>query len=280
MLNLLGVLVVSGGLVASQPLMAGESVDFTKILVGTSIVEMPAKAASLVAKTDFQQGRKNVTIAVVKAAVRLNPTATVAVVSAISRATPEMAPVAAVTAAMLQHKQLALIARAAAEAAPSQAGAIVAALIKEFPSSYAVIAIAASEGAPLAGKEILEVVSDYVPALQAGISSAVSSFQSGTAQTQGNLAAQVNTVVAAPSSSSLALPVQAILVQVVNQSSGIGVSRPISAATQNSQSLQPLPIPAGGPVLGPPFFPVVGPVTTISPGQTTPQTPGGRYATP
>jgi len=242
---------------------------------------MPAKAASLVVKADVQQGRKNVTIAVVKAAVRLNPTAAVAVVGAISHADPEMASVAAVTAAMLQHKQLALIAKAAAEAASSQAGAIVSALIKEFPSSYALIAIAASEGAPQQGREILGVVADYVPALQASINSAVSSSPSGSAQAQGNVSGQVNAVAAAPSTSGLALPVQTILVQAVNQSSGIGGSRPASVVSRSSQLSEPPATPAGGPVLGPPFTPIPPVVITVTPSQTTPQTPGGRnYASP
>ena len=265
----------------SQTLMASEAADFTKILAATSIVEMPAKAASLVAKADTQVRQKNVTITVVRAAVSLNPTAAVAVVGAISHAKPEMAPVAAVTAALLQHKQLALIAKAAAEAAPSQAGKIVAALIKEFPSSYVVIAISASEGAPLAGKEILEVVADFVPALQASINSAVSSFPSSSAQAQVNLAdAQRMNASVAASTSSLALPVQAILVRAVSQTPGIStVSMPVSAL--HSQSAGPPAQPAGGPTLGPPFTPIVGPVTTISPGQTVPQTPGGRnYASP
>ena len=282
MLNLLSVLAVSGGLIASQPLLASESVDFAKILAGTSVVEMPAKAASLVAKADAQQGTKNVTIAVVKAAVRLNPTAAVAVVGAISRANPEMASVAAVTAAKLQNKQLAFIAKAAAEAAPSQAAAIVAALIREFPSSYALIAISASEGAPQAGKEILGVVADYVPALQASINSAVASYPSGAAQAQGNSTGQVNVVAAVASSPGLTLPVQAILVQAVSRSSGIGGSRPITVASRSAQLAEPPAIPAGGgPVLGPPFTPIPPIVTTITPSQTVPQSPGGRnYASP
>jgi hypothetical protein len=275
MLNFLGVLTVSGSLVGAQLLLANETADFSKILAGTSIVEMPATAASLVAKADTQKGQKNVTIAVVKAAVRLNPTAAVAVVGAISHATPGMAPIAAVTAAMMQHKQLSSIAKAAAAAAPAQAGNIVAALIKEFPSSYAIIAIAASEGAPQAGKEILEVVADYVPALQAGINNAVSSYPSSTTQ------AQVIEAPAATPSSSLALPVQTILVQAVKQAPSPGIAIVSRPATQNSPVAGPPVIPAGGPILGPPFTPIVGPVTTISPSQTTPQTNGGRnYASP
>jgi hypothetical protein len=263
MLNLVGVLAVSGGLVGSQALMASESADFTKILAGTSIVEMPAKAASLVAKADTQQNRKNVTIAVVKAAVQLNPSAIIAVVGAISRAEPDMAPTAAVTAALLQHKQLALIAKAAAEAAPSQAGKIVAALIKEFPSQYGLIAISASEGAPLAGKEILEVVADYVPALQAGIASGISSYSSSATPVQG----------VATTSSSVALPVQAILIKSSQQASIITT---VPASSLPSKPASPPAIPAGGPTLGPPFTPIPGPVTTLGPGDTVPQSPGGR----
>ncbi len=281
MLNLLGVLAVSGGLVGNQAVMAGESADFTKILAGTSMVEMPAKAASLVAKEDTQAGQKRATLAVVKAAVGLNPAGTVAVVGAISHAKPEMAPVAAVTAALLQHKQLALITKAAAEAAPSQAGKIVAALIREFPSSYVVIAISASEGAPLAGKEILEVVADFVPALQASINSALASFPSSTTQAQAALAdAQLVNASVATTSSSLALPVQTILVRAVNQAPGIG-TLPVAITAPHSRSAGPPAAPAGGPTLGPPFTPIVGPVTTISPSQTVPQVPGGRnYASP
>ncbi len=273
LLNILCFLAVSGGLAGNQLAMASEPADFAKILAATSVVEMPAKAASLVGKTGTPQERKNAAVAVVKAAVRLNPTIAVAVVGAISQSNPELAPVAAATAASLQHKQLASIAKAAAAAAPSQAGKIVAALIKEFPSSYAVIAISASEGAPLAGKEILEVVADYVPALQASINSAIASFSLSAAQPQ-----STNGLSVSGTSSTQRLPVSAILEHATDQpASSAPVASGVSMATQNPLATRPMrsdaqssPLPA---TPTPPILPL--------PPQTNPQSPGGRnYATP
>ena len=93
-----------------------------------------------------------------------------------ARENPAAAPVAAVTAATLQPKRIAQIAKAAVAAAPSEAAKIVAALIKEFPQDYGVIAIAAADGSPSSGRAILGVVAEYVPALQSSIEGATAKF--------------------------------------------------------------------------------------------------------
>ncbi|MGA2541428.1 MAG: hypothetical protein ABSG78_07670 [Verrucomicrobiota bacterium] len=170
-ISLMSGLSLVAGLAVGPAVLASDSADVTKALAGSTALELPAKAANLVAKASAAD-KKNVAVAAVKAAVALNPSAATDIVSAVARENPAMAPVAAVTAATLQHKQIGLIAKAAAAAAPSEAGKIVAALIKEFPKDYGVIAIAAAEGAPSAGREILAVVAEYVPALQALIQGA------------------------------------------------------------------------------------------------------------
>jgi len=247
-------------LAVSPSVLAADSADMTKALAGSTALELPAKAASLVAKATAAD-KQNVAAAVVKAAVGINPSAAIAIVSAVARQNPGTAPVAAVTAVTLQHQRIDLIAKAAVAAAPSEAAKIVAALIKEFPRDYGVIAIAAGEAAPSAGREILAVVADYVPALQSFIQGATAKF----AANDGNV------------------PVQTILSQSYSQALASGV-----AVTAKVQSAPP-PVTSGtiatpsvsGPTLGPPYTPLPGTITIIGPGQITPESPGGRsYVSP
>jgi hypothetical protein len=289
-LRLVGVMTLMAVLAMSPAALALNSADATKSLAGSTVLELPAKAADLIAKAPTAD-KKNVTMAVVKAAIDLRPSATLAIVSAVARKNPAAAPVAAVTAVTLQHRFLVQVTKAAALAAPSQAGNIVAALIKEFPQDYGTIAIAAAEGAPSAGREILAVVADYVPGLQASINGITANF----AANDGNI------------------PVRAVLTQSYNQAltSGAAASSgtPASLPSQNyNQTLIPLdplasakghatlaqntaispttPATPGAPTLGPatigpPYTPITGPVNNYGPGQLTPQQPGGRsYSSP
>jgi hypothetical protein len=258
LLNLLGLLTVGGGLAAGQPLYAGEPADFTKTLAGTSIVEMPAKAADLVGKAAAAD-RQNTAIAVVKAAIGLNPSAAAVIVSAVARQNPSVAPVAAVTAATLQHKLIDRITKAVVAAAPAEAAKIVAALIKAFPKDYALIAVAATEAAPSAGREILAVVGDDFPALKTGIQAAIANF-----------AANSN------------VPVQAILNQSYTQFSNAGVA---AAGGGNQNITQTVPgafsASLSPPVFGPPFTPLPPTFIIYNPGELVPEKPGGRnYVSP
>ncbi|MGD1084340.1 MAG: hypothetical protein ABSA47_06240 [Verrucomicrobiota bacterium] len=252
-LNLASVLIVSGGMLAGQSLvMAADPVDYTKLLASASVVEMPAQAASLVTHA-AKDSQKDVTAAVVKAAVGLNSSAAVAIVGAVARANPDMASTAAVTAASLQAKQIGLIASAAAVAAPSQAANIVDAMIKASPSDYAVIAISASKAVPSAGRQILAVVAKYVPALQAGLDKALTAF-----------------------SATDVLPVADILTQVNND---IVDGRTTVAVTSTASTSSPADAPVRtGFSVGPPFTPITSTPTYITPSETQPQVPGGRTA--
>jgi len=85
--------------------------------------ELPPAAANLVRKAKADEQEK-VALAVVKAAISMNPAATAAVVGAIARVAPATAPKVAGTAAALQPKLAGAIARAARSAAPEYADRI------------------------------------------------------------------------------------------------------------------------------------------------------------
>ena len=256
---------MAAGLLVSPSAFASASDEVTKALAGSSVLERPAKAADLVAKASAAT-KQDMAVSVVKAAVGLNPSAAVAIVSAVVRENPSVAPVAAVTAATLQHNLLEVITKAAVEAAPSEAAKIVAALIKEFPKDYGVIAIAAADGSPSSGRAILAVVADYVPALQPSINGSTANF----AANSGNV------------------PVAAILSQSYNQAlaSGAVVSTTTPASLARPATTPAVTIAGSGvpslspPTLGPPYTPITGPVANYGPGQIIVSQPGGRNYSP
>jgi hypothetical protein len=240
--NLVSSVALIAGLAVSPCAFASSSsADVSKDLAGSTAQELPVKAAGLVTKASSAD-KQDVAVAVVKAAIGMNPAVAVAIVSDIVRENPATAPVVAVTAITLQHKRIGLITKAAAAAAPSQAAKIVAALIKEFPRDYGVIALAVSEGAPRAGREILAVVAEYVPALQPYIQATLANY----ASTDGNV------------------PIQAILSQSYNQAlaSGVVMSMvPSSGAAKGATYAQTTSTASGAPTFSPPILsnPTLGP---------------------
>src|SRR5258708_7313483 len=99
-LNLLGALTVTIGLLTAQTAPAKDSsqaVNVKQSLTGVSALELPAKAADLVAQAS-DKNKESLTVAVVRAVIGSNPSAAPAVVGAIARTTPSMASVAATTA--------------------------------------------------------------------------------------------------------------------------------------------------------------------------------------
>jgi len=173
MISLISGLSLVAGLAVVPAALASNSASVTKALAGSTALDLPSKTAGLVAKASAAD-KQSMAIAAVKAAVTLNPSIATKIVSSVAGENPSLAPVVAVTAATLQHKQIGLITKSAVAAAPTEATKIVAAMLKEFPKDYGVIAIAASEAAPSAGREILAVVAQYVPGLQALIQGATS----------------------------------------------------------------------------------------------------------
>jgi hypothetical protein len=149
--------------------------SFKETLSGVPAAELPALAAKLV-KDAKPQDREAVTIEVVKAAVGINPAAAPQIVSAIAKAVPEMAAVAAGTAAEQQPKLAGAITKAAAAAAPSKAGRIVMAVAGVVTNEYRFIAVAAAEAAPTYGKDILKAVATTNPKLKPYIDQALADY--------------------------------------------------------------------------------------------------------
>lgn len=137
--------------------------------------EMPILAARLV-KEAGARDREATTVTVIKAALAVNPAAASLVVGAIARAVPEMASVAAETAALEQPKQAGTIAKAASAAAPAKAGRVVSAVCGVVPRQYRSVAVAAAEGAPTAGKDILRSVGAVRPELKPYIEREVAGY--------------------------------------------------------------------------------------------------------
>jgi hypothetical protein len=158
--------------------------------------EMPAKAATLV-KKEKARDRSTSTVNVVKAALAANAPSACAVVSSISKAVSEMAPVAAGTAAEVQPSQVVAIAKAAANAAPSKAAKIVVAVCRAAPKSRRAVAVAVCEAVPGSNQAILTAMAAAFPELAAGISQALAKSSSEFAPV-GSILDQAVTVASAP----------------------------------------------------------------------------------
>jgi len=216
---------------------------YKSILSQVPAAELPAKSAGLV-KEAKARDREAVTRDVVKSAVEINPAAAPLIISAIAQTVPDMAAVAAGVAAAQQPKQAAAIARAAAAVAPAQASKIVIAVCRAVPNDYRNIAVAVAQGVPGSGQEVLKAVATVRPDLQPGIDRVLVSY--------GNYLPSVGAVLDANLS-------------VGNQSSGNGL--PTSLAR--------------GPAIGPPFIPLSGTPTNVTPATSGNVPPGGRdYAKP
>src|SRR5437879_10102937 len=113
-MKLIAMLVLSGfclGAFNSSAKDAPKINPFKETLKSAPAAELPARAAQLVQAAKSPE-REAVTINVVRAAVEINPAAAPAIVGAIARSVPDMAAVAASTAAAEQPKQVNAIARA------------------------------------------------------------------------------------------------------------------------------------------------------------------------
>ncbi|HXP60994.1 MAG TPA: hypothetical protein VN829_10910 [Dongiaceae bacterium] len=147
------------------------SVAFGKI----AAAELPASAAALVKKATARES-SGTTVNAVQAALQANAKSACAVVSAISRSVPEMAPIAAGTAVQLQPKRAVAIAQAAAAAAPSQAAQIVVAVCRAAPKSYRLVAVAVANAVPGSNRAILAALSSAFPELKTGLDNALANY--------------------------------------------------------------------------------------------------------
>ncbi len=216
----------------------GKDLSYKEILSRVPAAELPIKAAELV-KDAKPRNREGVTMNVVKTALSLNPASAPVIVSAISRAMPEMAVTAAATAASAQPRQAAAIAKAAAAAAPSKAGKIAVAVSRVVPNDYRNVAVAAAQAAPGSDKDILNALSAAFPELRTGIERVLAA-QGATSPTVSYALASVTPAVA--------------------QSTSAGA----------------VPSLARGPAVGPPFIPISQTPTNVTPGTSGNVPPGGR----
>lgn len=142
---------------------ASDAVDYKKTLSSVSILEMPAKAASLVKQADVKD-REVVTSAVVTSAAAIKQTALPAVVGAISKAVPEMAATAASVAASAQPKLALDVAKAAAASAPEHAVEIAKAIGRVLPAQARNVALVIASVLPSKEAEVLVKFANEVSA--------------------------------------------------------------------------------------------------------------------
>lgn len=229
------------------------------VLSQATQVELPAKAAALISKTDAKH-REQMTIDVVKAALGLNPAAAPNVVASIARTNPDMAALAAATAAILLPDKAAEIARVAAAAAPKKAGQIVAAVCRVAPKHYREIANAVAEAVPNQGKQILAGLSSALPMLEAPLNKIIAAYN-------GSIIPSVSTVLNQ-------VPANVVIPTTGATTPEIFTTPPTTTDTAPTIAIAP-------PTFGPPYVIPPGSHVNLDPGAGTNVPPGGRdYASP
>jgi hypothetical protein len=270
-------LAVMLGMVAGQTLLAKDAPQLAEVeqaLTGVAAPELPVSAANLVSQSKDSE-KESVTMLVVRTVSEINPASLPAVVGAIGRSTPTMASVAAANAITLQPAQAALITRAAVGAAPDRAGEIVSAILEKLPAQYAVVAAAAADAAPSAGQEILNAVIAAVPSMKPYIEKTMATATAGNLPV---LTILNRSAILARHDQSDSLPVITAIPARIATAAPVAVS---AASTGPGSAPAPIISARTGPVIGPPPVPLTTTPVEIDPGQTSPQTPGGRnYSSP
>ena len=262
--------------------------EVEQVLAGAAAPELPVNAASLVSQSQDSE-KESVTMLVVRTVSEINPTSLPAVVGAIGRATPGIVSVAAANAVSMRPKQVVLITRAAVSAAPGHAGEIVSAILEKLPAQYALVAAAAADVAPAAGKDILNAVIAAVPSLKPYIEKSISTVAVSagnvpvlTILNQSAILARRDQSASQPVAfAATATPTTATVVPSATVASSATSSEsaatPVETSTAVKSSVRLIAIP----VFGPPPVPLTTTPIEIDPGQTGPQTPGGRnYSSP
>lgn len=181
------------------------------------------------------------TVLVVRKALRLNPAAAAVLIGTVARAVPAAAARAAGTAAQELPDQSVRVARAAALAAPAEAARIVEAVWRAAPEHGPAVAVVVAGAVPGATREVLWAVAAVAPEFKATIEAA--------------LAAGKFEVIS----------VAKVLTQAMQGA---------EAHTANGPGLL-------GPQVGPPFLPLAGTVSTLTPDTSEEAATGGRdYARP
>jgi hypothetical protein len=158
-----GLLGMARLLVLSQS--ASDTNYFERVLRSAPAAEMPAAAASLVTRAAPAE-RFTTAAHVVRIAVRINPAATLPVVSALSRAEPGVAAVVSEIASAEQPLLVEQITRCAAATIPARAGEIVVRIGRLAPENLRNVAAAAALSAPGENRDILRAIAVVRPELK------------------------------------------------------------------------------------------------------------------
>jgi hypothetical protein len=124
---------------SSKALTSIQVQDIKETVLGVPVPEMPAKAAELVKRAE-KKDRQAVAVTAVRAVVMKHRAAAPLVISAVSKAAPDLAPAIAVAALEISSEQAPAIARAAAASAPQQAFQINTAVAKAVPAQATSVA--------------------------------------------------------------------------------------------------------------------------------------------
>ena len=143
---------------------ASELERWENLLRNTPAAELPASVAKTLQQADPAKLLATTTN-VVKLAVRINPAATFAIVSAASAAEPQLAAIISEVAAGEQRQLATEIARTAALASPGQAGEIVRRVGEAAPAQLRNIAVEVSRVAPSRNRGIIQAVGMVRPEL-------------------------------------------------------------------------------------------------------------------
>jgi hypothetical protein len=155
-----------------SPSIADPTPDYRILLGEVPPAEIPAKAAQIV-KLEDSKAQKAATVAVVQAASARKSAAALSVVGAISRGVPEMAPVAAATAAEAQPRFAWAFARTAALAAPGQASEVVFQVASAATEEALSIATAVTLAVPDSAEASIAALGRAVPSLQPHLAEAM-----------------------------------------------------------------------------------------------------------
>jgi hypothetical protein len=131
--------IASFAVAPANALTSREAKELKATILSVPVPEMPAKGAELVTSAS-KENREATALTVVKAVVFKHKAAAPLVVSAISKAAPDLAPAVSAAAVEISNEQAVTIAKAAAFQAPAHASEISARVMQAAPSQSRFIA--------------------------------------------------------------------------------------------------------------------------------------------
>jgi hypothetical protein len=162
--------------VNSNALAVSKQEELRQTFLSIRSLELPREVAQLVRKASSVEGPDRATecVAIVREAVRFNPTAASLIVGTASKVAPDLAAQFAAAAVPFTTKNAPGVARAAAASAPQHAAEIAAAVAKTRPAEYAQIAYEINYVVPGMQPQVVDAVLNSLPNLKLFTATAVS----------------------------------------------------------------------------------------------------------